>query len=193
MCSMGRARSKEIKAQCFISKVRSWQPILMVVKRDSAPMCFLRHPKCFPRWVWEWHILVFTGWDRVFASRSQLPGSHPACFFAVSQHWKYTLEWNKLLTREVGWTGVSLYVDLCNHTRHHEPRCSVRKAPSKVNQALCFFRIVTWWHQKSTGVKGESAPKVFSLVGFENVTYELSHYLSSVFASRPQLTGSHPE
>ena len=79
----------------------------------------------------------------------------------MSQHWQYTLESNKLSTIEVGWTGISLCVDLHNHTRLHEPRCSMRKAPSKVIQALCFFRIVTWWHQKSIGVKGESAPEVF--------------------------------
>ena len=32
-------------------------------------------------------------------------------------------------------------------------------------------------------MKGESAPKMFSSVGFENVTFELSPYSSSVFAA----------
>ena len=30
--------SKEIQAQCFFRKFRSWQPKLTVVRRDSAPM-----------------------------------------------------------------------------------------------------------------------------------------------------------
>lgn len=76
---------------------------------------------------------------RVFQRRAQLPGSHPACFLAVSQHWKYPLESNHLLTTEVGWTGFSLCVKLCNQTKHYEPRYSMRWASSKAIQARCFF------------------------------------------------------
>ena len=94
----------------------------------------------------------------VLASRSQMSCSYPSCFLTVSQHWKYTLESNNLSVREMGWTDCSLCVKLHNQTSHYEPRCSMRRAPSKAflqNSLL----IVT---KKSTRVKGESAGKVFS-------------------------------
>ena len=94
----------------------------------------------------------------VLASRSQMSCSYPSCFLTVSQHWKYTLESNNLSVREMGWTDCSLCVKLHNQISHYEPRCSMRRAPSKAflqNSLL----IVT---KKSTRVKGESAGKVFS-------------------------------
>ena len=110
---------------------RKWQPTPVFLPgesqgRRSLVGCYL------------WGRRVGHDWSDLAAAAAaaQFPGSHPACFFAVSQHWKYTFESSKLSMIEVGWTGISLCIDLCNHTTHHEPRCSVKKAPSKAIQVF---------------------------------------------------------
>ena len=92
----------------------------------------------------------------VLAGRPQLPGSHPARFLAVSQHWEYTLESNNHSMMEVGQTGFSLCVELHNRTRHYEPRCSMRWSLVRWSKHSASFRKFSCLRQELTVVMNQN-------------------------------------
>lgn len=116
----------------------------------------------------------------VLAGRPQLPGSHPASFLAVSQHWEYTLKSNNHLMTEVGWNGFSLCVDLHNRTRHYEPRCSMRWSLVRWSRHSASFRKFSCLHQELTVMMRESEPKESYQVGLK-VKHSGFHRVTTIF------------
>lgn len=116
----------------------------------------------------------------VLAGRPQLPGSYPGSFLAVSQHWEYTLESNNHLMMEVGWTGFSLCVELCNCTRHYEPRCSMRWSLVRWSKHSASFRKFSCLRQELTVVMTESEPKESYQVGLK-VKHSCFHRVTTIY------------
>ena len=116
----------------------------------------------------------------VLAGRPQLPGSHPASFLAMSQHWEYTLESNNHVMTEVGWTDFSLCVELHNHTRHYEPRYSMRWSLVRWSKHSASFRKFSCLCQELTVVMREYEPKESYQVGLK-VKHSCFHRVTTIF------------
>ena len=91
----------------------------------------------------------------VLAGRPQLPGSHPASFLAVSQHWEYTL--SQTIIRWWKWGKLVFFsVLLHNHTRHYEPRCSMRWSLVRWSKHSASFTKFSCLHQELTVVMNQN-------------------------------------
>lgn len=128
-CSMGRPPSKAIQVQRFFRKGMHWPEKLMVVKTESAPKVFFSNTQIVFLSGFENDTSCFHRMRAEFLlAKPQLPGSHPACFFAVSQHWEYILESNNLLIWKWGVLADIYVMSFLTITRHYEPGSSMRRS-----------------------------------------------------------------